>query len=174
MADVAAELSALAAEPIDQKSRIERYKAHLAALVAAGDVANLRTYVVHITGEDVALVVSRQVLQELAASLPSLAAGALKDVGTFALERIQPRVTSFEEQASTIREHLADLYEKEEDWTTAAKMLAGIPLDSGIRMLEDNYKIEKYIKIAMLYLQDEESVSAETYINRARSPDNSA
>ena len=46
-------------------------------------------------------------------------------------------------------------------------MLAGIPLESGIRMLEDNYKVEKYIKIAMLYLQDEESISAETFINRA-------
>jgi len=34
-------------------------------------------------------------------------------------------------------------------------------------VLEDNYKVEKYIKIAMLYLQDEESVSAETFINRA-------
>jgi len=46
-------------------------------------------------------------------------------------------------------------------------MLAGIPLDSGIRVLEDGYKVEKYIKIAMLFLQDDESVSAETYINRA-------
>ena len=34
-------------------------------------------------------------------------------------------------------------------------------------MLDDNYKVDKYIKIAMLYLQDDESVNAETYINRA-------
>ena len=66
-----------------------------------------------------------------------------------------------------IREHLADVYEREEEWTEAAKMLAGIPLDSGIRVLEDNYKVEKYIRIAMLYLQDDESVSAETFLNRA-------
>eukprot|EP00965_Chrysotila_dentata_P116446 3849274-Pleurochrysis_carterae.AAC.1 len=71
------------------------------------------------------------------------------------------------------------VYEEEEDWSKAAKMLAGIPLDSGIRVLDDNYKVEKYIQIAMLYLQerlallpsftctDEESVSAETFINRA-------
>ncbi len=65
------------------------------------------------------------------------------------------------------REHLADVYEREEEWTEAAKMLAGIPLDSGIRVLEDNYKVEKYIRIAMLYLQDDESVSAETFLNRA-------
>ena len=106
-------------------------------------------------------------LQEVAAGLPALPVAALKELGAYALERIQPRVTSFEEQASTIREHLADVFEREEEWSTAAKLLAGIPLDSGIRVLEDNYKVEKYIKIAMLYLQDEESVSAETFINRA-------
>ena len=33
------------------------------------------------------------------------------------------------------------------------EMLAGIPLDSGIRVLEDNYKVEKYIKIAQLFLE---------------------
>ena len=76
-------------------------------------------------------------------------------------------MVSFEEQVSVIREELANVYEKEEDWAKAAKMLAGIPLDSGIRVLDDNYKVEKYIKIAQLYLEDEEPVSAETFINRA-------
>ena len=168
MAEAATQqLAAIAAESTDQKSRIEKYKAFLAATVSSADVACLRAFVVHVTAEDVALVVARQVLQEMAAALPSLTPEVLKDVGTFALERIGSRVTSFEEQASTIREHLAAVYEKEEEWTLAAKMLAGIPLDSGIRVLEDNYKVEKYIKIAMLFLQDEESISAETYINRA-------
>ena len=43
-----------------------------------------------------------------------------------------------------VREHLAAVYENEEDWSTAAKLLAGIPLDSGIRVLEDNYKVGVY------------------------------
>jgi len=165
--DIAERLRALAGDSSqDQKTRIERYKELLAELLK-GDVAALKAFVEHVTSEEVALVVSRQVLQEVATGLSSLSADPLKELGTHALERIQPRVTSFEEQASTIREHLADVYEREEDWATAAKMLAGIPYDSGIRMLDDNYKIEKYIKIAMLYLEDEESVSAETFINRA-------
>jgi len=151
----------------DQKTRIERYKATLSSLLSEGKVDELKRFVEHVTSEEVALVVSRQVLGELAAALPQLPAAHLKDLGGQLLERIQPRVSSFEEQASTVREHLADVFEKEEDWAQAAKMLAGIPLDSGIRVLEDNYKVEKYIKIAMLYLQDEEAVSAETSINRA-------
>lgn len=151
----------------DQKAKIERYKALLAEYLAQRATTSLKLFVQHIVSEDVQLVASRQVLQELAVALPKLPPEQLKEVGLFAVEQIHPRVSSFEEQAATIREALASLYEKEEDWSQAAKMLAGIPLDSGIRVLEDGYKVEKYIKIAMLFLQDDESVSAETYINRA-------
>ena len=48
-----------------------------------------------------------------------------------ALEHIQPRVVSFEEQVAVLREALARLYEAEEDYTQAAHTLAGIDLDSG-------------------------------------------
>ena len=42
-----------------------------------------------------------------------------------------PRVVSFEEQVSVLREGLAKLYQDEEDWSRAAQVLAGIDLDSG-------------------------------------------
>ena len=48
-----------------------------------------------------------------------------------ALERIQPRVVSYEEPVTTIREQLAATLEREEDWAKAAQVLAGIDLDSG-------------------------------------------
>lgn len=47
------------------------------------------------------------------------------------LDKIQPRVVSYEEQVTTVREHLANLLEKEEEWSKAAQTLAGIDLDSG-------------------------------------------
>ena len=47
------------------------------------------------------------------------------------LDKIQPRVASYEEQVTTVREHLANLLEKEEEWSKAAQTLAGIDLDSG-------------------------------------------
>ena len=142
-----------AAAMVDQKAKIERYKALQIESLSAGRVDDLKQFIEHIVGEDVPLVASRQVLTDMAAGLSSLGPEALKEVGLFAVESIHPRVTSFEEQVSVIREALATLYEAEEDWTNAAKMLSGIPLDSGIRVLEDNYKVEKYIKISMLYLQ---------------------
>ena len=45
--------------------------------------------------------------------------------------QVQPRVISFEEQVSNIRQHLAEIYEKEQNWKAAAKVLVGIPLETG-------------------------------------------
>ena len=47
------------------------------------------------------------------------------------LDKLQPRVVSFEEQVTTLREQLANLLEQDEDWSRAAQTLAGIDLDSG-------------------------------------------
>jgi hypothetical protein len=48
-----------------------------------------------------------------------------------ALDRVRPRAVSYEEQATLIREQLAELYEGQEEWSKAAQTLAGIDLDSG-------------------------------------------
>jgi len=45
--------------------------------------------------------------------------------------------------------------------------LVAIPLDSGQTVLDPEYKVNIYVKIAQLYLEDDESVQAESYINRA-------
>ena len=40
-------------------------------------------------------------------------------------------MVSFEEPVTFIRESLAELWEKEEEWSKAAGVLAGIDMDSG-------------------------------------------
>lgn len=158
------DFSSLSDPSLDQKTRIDRYKQALTQLLAGPDIAGLKAFVEHVASEGVALVVSRQVLGDFATALAPDKFGTdqLKDLGTFVLEKIGSRMSSFEEQASTIRERLAAVYEQQEDWSLAAKMLAAIPLDSGIRVLEDNYKIEKLIKISMLFLEDEASHPSST------------
>ena len=37
---------------------------------------------------------------------------------------------------------------------------AGIDLDSGIRVLSDEYKLQKCVQIAMLYLEDDDALNA--------------
>ena len=45
--------------------------------------------------------------------------------------QIRPRVISFEEQVSQIRQHLAQVYERQQEWREAARVLSGIPLETG-------------------------------------------
>lgn len=46
-------------------------------------------------------------------------------------------------------------------------MLSGIDLDSGNRILEAEYKLEKNVRIARLYLEDDDAVNAEAFIKKA-------
>lgn len=166
MADISRQLEQLVSIS-DQRVKIEQYRTALGEYLGVAGVGSLKAFVEHVAGETVPLSVSRVVLLELANRLPSLAPAELKDIGLFAIDKTAVRATSFEEAVAMIREHLATAYEAAEDWSAAARMLAAIPLESGIRRLDDDYKVEKYIRIAMLYLQDDESVNAEQCINKA-------
>ena len=52
------------------------------------------------------------------------------------------------------------------DWRQAASVLVGIPLETGQKQYTVAYKLETYLKIARLYLEDEDPVQGEAYINR--------
>ncbi|KAJ7276436.1 hypothetical protein B0H12DRAFT_1214984 [Mycena haematopus] len=120
--------------------------------------------------ESVGLVVGRQVLSEL---VKILGEGANSDPqlrktlveGTLAT--IQPRIVSYEEQVNTLRFQLADILEEEEEWSEAARVLMGTSLDSGQRAMAEGDKLRVYVRIVRLLLEDEDSIQAETYYNRA-------
>jgi COP9 signalosome complex subunit 4 len=81
-----------------------------------------------------------------------------------------PRFSSLNltsQKISSVREALADLYQQQENWSEAAATLKGIPLESGTRQVPDDYKLKIYIKIVRLYLEDEDSTSADAFLNRA-------
>ncbi|XP_008579664.1 PREDICTED: COP9 signalosome complex subunit 4, partial [Galeopterus variegatus] len=122
---------------------------------------------IKVVNENVSLVISRQLLTDFCTHLPNLPDSTAKEIYHFTLEKIQPRVISFEEQVASIRQHLASIYEKEEDWRNAAQVLVGIPLETGQKQYNVDYKLETYLKIARLYLEDDDPVQAEAYINRA-------
>lgn len=90
-------------------------------------------FVSQVANESTPLVISRVVLQEYATSLPKLEAEQHVKVAQVAIEKIQPRVVAFEDQISIIRENLSAVFEEHEQWNDAAKILLGIPLESGQR-----------------------------------------
>ncbi|XP_042395757.1 COP9 signalosome complex subunit 4-like isoform X2 [Zingiber officinale] len=159
---------ATAASIADQRQKIEQYKLILASVLSSSnDVSQAKRFIDHMVSDEVPLVVSRQLLQTFAQELGRLEADIQKEIAHYALAQIQPRVVSFEEQVLIIREKLAELYESEQQWSKAAQMLSGIDLDSGIRMLDDTYKLSKCVQITRLYLEDDDAVNAEAFINKA-------
>ncbi|CAN6301922.1 unnamed protein product [Urochloa humidicola] len=153
----------------DQRQKIEKYRDILARVLSSSppDISQAKRFLDHMVSDEVPLVVSRQLLQTFAQDLGKLESDAQKEVAHYALTQIQPRVVSFEEQVVVIREKLAELYESEQQWSKAAQMLSGIDLDSGIRMLDDTNKLSKCVQIARLYLEDDDAVNAEAFINKA-------
>ncbi|GBF98333.1 COP9 signalosome complex subunit 4 [Raphidocelis subcapitata] len=168
MSDIEAQLAAIAEKP-DQKQKLELYRQLLAALLAAPAVETCNAFVDHMLSDEVQLVISRQVLQAFALEVGKLPADIHKSVARHALERLAPRQVSFEEQATVLRENLAAVLEGEEEWAQAAQTLAGIDLDSGVRNVDPAYRLRQNVRIAMLYLEDDDPVSAEAFIKKASS-----
>ncbi|PSC69483.1 COP9 signalosome complex subunit 4 [Micractinium conductrix] len=153
----------------EAKPKSDEYRAALQRAVESGDASACRRFVDHVLSDAVPLVLSRQLLMAFAQSLQQLAPEAQQSVATYALEKVQPRAVSYEEQVGAVREQLAAVYKSHEEWSKAASALAGIDLDSGMRVLDAEYKLGKLVQIAMLYLEDDDAVAAETYIKKASS-----
>ena len=170
-------LSALAGEQ-DQTVRVDGYRVIAREVVrecarddkdAMGTTkAELETFVEHCVSEHVPLAISREIITDMSKQLPSLESDVHKTIADVILARIQPRLVSFEEQVRALREDLATRYAREEHWTRAAEVLAGIDLDSGVRTLSNAFKLRKCVEIAELYAEGGDLVQADLFISRAR------
>lgn len=153
------------------KEQSDKYRQLIEAIYAITpielQVESIKAYVESIVNENVSLVISRQLLSEVSKAISQMPAELSKDLSHFTLDRIQPRVVSFEEQVASLRQHLSGIYEREHQWREAATVLTLIPLETGQKQYSVNYKLETYLKIARLYLEDEDPIQAEAFINRA-------
>ncbi|XP_035731559.1 COP9 signalosome complex subunit 4-like [Vespa mandarinia] len=177
VAAVRQQLANLAHSGGSHKDQAEKYRSILDAILASANsnqtqangelVDALKAFIEAIVNENVSLVISRQVLTDVSSRLLSLPDEISKAVSHYTLDKVQPRVISFEEQVASIRQHLADIYERNQNWREAANVLVGIPLETGQKQYTVDYKLETYLKIARLYLEDDDPVQAEAFINRA-------
>lgn len=154
------------------KDQVDKYReVFQSILTSAGSPEekeeNIRTYVDTIVLENVSLVISRQLLTDVVKTVTELPEHVSKSLSHFMLERVQPRVVSFEDQIVAIRQHLARIFENEQRWREAADILSGIPLETGQKQYAPEFKLQTYLKIARLYLEDDDPVLAEKSINRA-------
>ncbi|KAF9127415.1 COP9 signalosome complex subunit 4 [Mortierella sp. 14UC] len=174
--DISARLTSIG-QVTNQKDKIKGYQDLVASILDAASASGeevtetrLEQFINAATDDSVGLVVSRQVLSDVTAAIDAttlLPSESKVRMYKHALDRVQSRVVSFEEQVSAIRMHLATIYESDEEWTEAAQVLMGVPLDSGHRIVPNEFKIEIYIRIVRLLLEEDEAGMADTYLNRA-------
>lgn len=126
---------------LSQRDKLPAYSAVLSELLSRPDQstfpADIRVLVDHVVNqESVGLVVGRQILSDLTKALGDKVIhdpAIRKEIARSTLDTIQPRLVSYEEQVNSLRFQLADIYEAEEEWTEAARILMGISMDSGPR-----------------------------------------
>lgn len=131
--------------------------------------ADLSAFIDSVLGETLGIVAARPLLDSSILAIRSIpSTEARVTVGTHALSVLEPRVGSFEEQDASIREILAEAYQAQEEYLEAAKMLQGIKLESSQRIISDESKIRTWMRICRLYLEEEDTTNAESYLNRAK------
>ena len=97
----------------------------------------LKTFIEAIANENVNLVISRQLLSEVGATLVQLE----DSVSHFTLEVVQPHIISFEDQLVAIRQ-------QEQNWSKVGEVLVGITLETSQKQYTVDFKLETYLKIA--------------------------
>ena len=131
--------------------------------------SNLTAWIDSVLGDSLSIVTARPLLSSVIEAIKSVPSSNTKiEVGTHALQALESRVVSFEEQDAMIREIVADAYQDQEEYVEAAKMLQGIQLESSQRKISDDSKVRTWLRICRLYLEEDDTTSAESYLNRAK------
>ncbi|KAK5199223.1 hypothetical protein LTR92_001697 [Exophiala xenobiotica] len=135
---------------------------------AVEHAANLIVFIDAVLSSSLGIINIRPILASIIKSLLSVPAEVKVKVGKHIADALQSQLASYEEQDAAVREILAQGYEAEEEYTAAAKALQGIHLDSTQRQVSDRSKVETWVKIVRYYLEDDDTVSAETALNKIK------
>lgn len=171
MSNKNATASLLNLKGLSHKELIDKYKTVLESVISIESSTErseeIRNFIDALINESVGLVISRQLFGDLCSLLTKLSTEEAKAIANYALEKIQPRAISFEDQVTSYRQLLSEIYENEGDWKKAAAMLSGIPLETSQKQYQNDFKLKTYCKIAELYLQEGDSAQAEINLSRA-------
>ena len=130
--------------------------------------ANLIAYADSLLSSSLGIITTRPLLATLVHFLGTLSPETKVTVGSHVVNSLQSQSASFEEQDASLREILAAGHEAQEDYAAAAKALQGIHLETTQRQVTDESKVQMWIKIVRYYLEDDDTVSAETALNKIK------
>lgn len=117
--------------------------------------------------EQTSLLVSRHFFNSLVKFLDTFRPEVSKEIITYALEKLALRNISFEDSIINLRQYLCNLLRNEKKWREAAQVLQGMPIDTSQKKFSSEFKMEIYLQIAKLFLEEQDSALAESYISRS-------
>ncbi|KAJ6643686.1 COP9 signalosome complex subunit 4 [Pseudolycoriella hygida] len=130
-------------------------------------IESFKIFLEVILHQQVSLVIARHILGDVVGQLTNLCDEMFTTLSHIVLDHVQDRAVSFEEQVCSLRLRLADMYEQNENWRQAAKVLLEIPFETSQIQYMPDYKLHIYLRISKMLLEDGDPVQAEAYINRA-------
>lgn len=129
---------------------------------------DLIAYIESLVSSSLGIIATRPLLTNLIQILKTTPSEVKVQVGSRLVDVLQGQIASYEEQDATVREILAEGFEAEEEYSSAAKSLQGIQLDSTQRSVPELAKVQTWIRIVRYYLEDDDTVSAETALNKIK------
>ncbi|RYP33108.1 hypothetical protein DL767_004893 [Monosporascus sp. MG133] len=124
------------------------------------------------TSSSLGIVAQRSILATIVTVLKSSDNPELWiEVGQHALSILsgnQTGATTFVDQAVAVRELVADGHEASEDYLSAARALAEIPLESSQRRVSNEDRVRVWVRIVRNYLEVDDTTAAETYLNKLK------
>ena len=142
----------------------QQYNDRLAQALKSGNPSELTSLADSILSESLGIVATRPLLASLIQALDTLPSDVKITVGQHILRGLQSNTNTYDEQEYRLREALATTYEAEEDNAEAAKCLGSMNLER----VPDNIKIQIWIRIVRNYLESDDTVSAEMFLNRIK------
>lgn len=167
------ELERLTSSPASAPDKLTAYTHLLDKIIKTENpetmTNDLKAYLDLILGESLGIVLSRPLLSAFVNALRSIPDPNVKmEFSQYVLQQLQSRAVAFEEQDATLRTILAEEYEASDRHIEAAKVLQGMQLDSSQRSISDNDKVRLWIRIVRNYIEEDNTVDAEIYLNKAK------
>ena len=174
-------LDEIAASAVPWQSKTDMYKSLIEKMVAERNIAGLGQIIPEMMKESVPTTTARPIVEEwsnktldipesrgVEGEKPRLDHDDMIRLGHDALNELQKRASSFQEQIIVARDVLSWVYQDKEEWSRAADVLKKIPMDSAVITEKgDVFRVSLFIRIARLYLEDEEYYQADQWVNKA-------
>jgi len=147
------------------KEQVTEYSSLTDKLVQATATEKLSQQIAYILTDTVALTVSRPVLEHFTSAVQHLAKEERISICRTAIDLVQDRLLAFEDSVKKLREILSGCLIENEEYSAAARVLSHINMENG--KYDDSEKAAFYVKLAELFLDDDETVAADVYLNRS-------